>query len=136
MIVWCLCYILTLTDLLPTDPNRYGHKARTDARGDIIHSAPWFRVPYPCKTTVARQSQTSHASVAAANHRLYSRPIVHVYIGVLSKCNVTRCPKLDCNPPCQRHVLSLIHPLLLQYVDRVNIIKLCLSALHSGTRWT
>ncbi|XP_074466053.1 solute carrier family 23 member 1 isoform X1 [Sebastes fasciatus] len=49
MVVWLVCYILTLTDLLPSDPDRYGHMARTDARGDIMASSPWFRVPYPCQ---------------------------------------------------------------------------------------
>ncbi|RVE63449.1 hypothetical protein OJAV_G00136390 [Oryzias javanicus] len=49
MLVWLICYILTLTDLLPSSPDRYGHKARTDARGDIMASSPWFRVPYPCQ---------------------------------------------------------------------------------------
>ncbi|TNN49657.1 Solute carrier family 23 member 1 [Liparis tanakae] len=49
MLVWLVCYIMTLTDLLPSDPDGYGHKARTDARGDIMASAPWFRVPYPCQ---------------------------------------------------------------------------------------
>ncbi|KAF3705406.1 Solute carrier family 23 member 1 [Channa argus] len=49
MLVWLVCYILTLTHLLPSDPSRYGYKARTDARGDIMTSSPWFRVPYPCQ---------------------------------------------------------------------------------------
>uniref|UniRef100_A0A6Q2Y119 Solute carrier family 23 member 1 n=1 Tax=Esox lucius TaxID=8010 RepID=A0A6Q2Y119_ESOLU len=49
MVVWLLCYILTLTDVLPSDPRRYGQKARTDARGDIMTLSPWFRVPYPCQ---------------------------------------------------------------------------------------
>nr|XP_020446500.1 solute carrier family 23 member 1 [Monopterus albus] len=49
MLVWLVCYILTLTDVLPREPDRYGHKARTDARGDIMTSSPWFRVPYPCQ---------------------------------------------------------------------------------------
>lgn len=49
MLVWLLCYVMTLTDLLPSDPKRYGHRARTDARGDIVSSAPWIRVPYPCQ---------------------------------------------------------------------------------------
>ncbi|XP_043996540.1 solute carrier family 23 member 1 isoform X2 [Gambusia affinis] len=49
MLVWLVCYVLTLTDLLPNDPDRYGHKGRTDARGDIMASAPWFRMPYPCQ---------------------------------------------------------------------------------------
>ncbi|XP_027886181.1 solute carrier family 23 member 1 isoform X1 [Xiphophorus couchianus] len=49
MLVWLVCYVLTLTDLLPNDPKSYGHKGRTDARGDIMASAPWFRMPYPCQ---------------------------------------------------------------------------------------
>lgn len=49
LVVWLVCYILTLTNLLPKEPQHYGHKARTDARGDIMSSAPWFRVPYPCE---------------------------------------------------------------------------------------
>ncbi|XP_018428822.1 PREDICTED: solute carrier family 23 member 1-like [Nanorana parkeri] len=43
MLVWLLSYILTLTDVFPSDS-----KARTDARGDIMSSSPWFRFPYPC----------------------------------------------------------------------------------------
>ncbi|XP_038651578.1 solute carrier family 23 member 1 isoform X5 [Scyliorhinus canicula] len=27
----------------------YGFKARTDARGEIMSTAPWFRMPYPCQ---------------------------------------------------------------------------------------
>ncbi|XP_016278844.1 solute carrier family 23 member 1 [Monodelphis domestica] len=49
MTVWLLCYILTLTDLLPADPNTYGFRARTDARGEIMSISPWFRFPYPCQ---------------------------------------------------------------------------------------
>ncbi|XP_068596737.1 solute carrier family 23 member 1-like [Brachionichthys hirsutus] len=49
LLVWVICYIFTLTNVLPNDPGRYGYKARTDARGDIITLAPWFRVPYPCQ---------------------------------------------------------------------------------------
>ncbi|XP_029924003.1 solute carrier family 23 member 1 [Myripristis murdjan] len=49
MVVWLVCYILTLTNVLPSNPDHYGHRARTDARGDIMASSPWFRVPYPCQ---------------------------------------------------------------------------------------
>ncbi|XP_036752827.2 solute carrier family 23 member 1 isoform X1 [Manis pentadactyla] len=49
MTVWLLCYVLTLTDVLPTDPTAYGFQARTDARGDIMAIAPWIRIPYPCQ---------------------------------------------------------------------------------------
>uniref|UniRef100_A0A8D0ECU6 Solute carrier family 23 member 1 n=1 Tax=Salvator merianae TaxID=96440 RepID=A0A8D0ECU6_SALMN len=49
LIVWLLCYILTVTDVFPRDPNAYGFRARTDARGQIVSIAPWFRFPYPCQ---------------------------------------------------------------------------------------
>lgn len=66
MLVWLVCYILTLTDLLPSNPDHYGHKARTDARGDIMASSPWFRVPYPCKT---REISQSHAALTVRTFR-------------------------------------------------------------------
>lgn len=47
---WLLCYVLTVTDVLPADPTAYGHLARTDIRGDVLSQAPWFRLPYPGTT--------------------------------------------------------------------------------------
>ncbi|NXO73340.1 S23A1 protein, partial [Phainopepla nitens] len=49
MLVWLICYVLTLTGVFPSRPEEYGYKARTDARGEILSVAPWFRVPYPCQ---------------------------------------------------------------------------------------
>ncbi|KAM4748804.1 solute carrier family 23 member 1 [Rhinophrynus dorsalis] len=49
MMVWLLCYIFTLSGIFPEDDKTYGYNARTDARGKIIASSPWFRVPYPCQ---------------------------------------------------------------------------------------
>ncbi|NXX57446.1 S23A1 protein, partial [Scopus umbretta] len=49
MVVWLLCYVLTHTGVFPSQPEAYGYKARTDARGEILSVAPWFRVPYPCQ---------------------------------------------------------------------------------------
>lgn len=49
MVVWLLCYVLTCTGVFPSQPEAYGYKARTDARGEILSVAPWFRVPYPCE---------------------------------------------------------------------------------------
>ncbi|XP_068816323.1 solute carrier family 23 member 1 isoform X8 [Struthio camelus] len=49
MVVWLLCYLLTRADVFPRQPEVYGYKARTDARGEILSVAPWFRVPYPCQ---------------------------------------------------------------------------------------
>ncbi|KAF1560337.1 Solute carrier family 23 member 1, partial [Eudyptula albosignata] len=49
MVMWLLCYVLTRTGVFPSQPEAYGYKARTDARGEILSVAPWFRVPYPCQ---------------------------------------------------------------------------------------
>ncbi|NWU30858.1 S23A1 protein, partial [Dyaphorophyia castanea] len=49
MLVWLICYALTRTGVFPSQPEEYGYKARTDARGEILSVAPWFRVPYPCQ---------------------------------------------------------------------------------------
>ncbi|XP_074408237.1 solute carrier family 23 member 1 isoform X5 [Zonotrichia albicollis] len=49
MLVWLICYVLTRTGVFPSRPDEYGYKARTDARGEVLSVAPWFRVPYPCQ---------------------------------------------------------------------------------------
>ncbi|NXH03998.1 S23A1 protein, partial [Loxia leucoptera] len=49
LLVWLICYVLTRTGVFPSQPEEYGYKARTDARGEILSVAPWFRVPYPCQ---------------------------------------------------------------------------------------
>ncbi|XP_029281726.1 solute carrier family 23 member 1-like [Cottoperca gobio] len=44
---WLVCYLLTIYDVLPSDPSHYGHLARTDVKGDVMNEASWFRFPYP-----------------------------------------------------------------------------------------
>ena len=44
---WLICFILTVYDVLPPNPEQYGHLARTDLKGDVVGHAPWFRFPYP-----------------------------------------------------------------------------------------
>ncbi|XP_076439536.1 solute carrier family 23 member 1-like [Babylonia areolata] len=44
---WLLCYVLTVTDVLPPTKGQWGYLARTDVQGDTLHRAPWFRFPYP-----------------------------------------------------------------------------------------
>jgi len=46
---WLVCFLLTITDVFPSDPAEWGYGARTDTRMDAIYDAPWFRVPYPCQ---------------------------------------------------------------------------------------
>ncbi|XP_069484879.1 solute carrier family 23 member 1-like [Ambystoma mexicanum] len=44
---WLLCYGLTVTNVLPSNPESYGYFARTDVKGNVLSEAPWFRFPYP-----------------------------------------------------------------------------------------
>ncbi|XP_063962326.1 solute carrier family 23 member 1-like [Lytechinus pictus] len=44
---WILCYILTVTDAIPNDPNSPSFLARTDAYGDGVARTQWFYFPYP-----------------------------------------------------------------------------------------
>ncbi|XP_045420415.1 solute carrier family 23 member 1-like isoform X3 [Lemur catta] len=46
-ISWFICFVLTVTNALPTDPSTYGYLARTDTKGSVLSQAPWFRFPYP-----------------------------------------------------------------------------------------
>ncbi|XP_026175070.1 solute carrier family 23 member 1-like [Mastacembelus armatus] len=44
---WLVCYLLTLYDVLPSDPAQYGHVGRTDVKGNVLNEASWFIFPYP-----------------------------------------------------------------------------------------
>ncbi|KAM7121236.1 solute carrier family 23 member 1-like isoform 3-T3 [Molossus nigricans] len=46
-LAWFLCFVLTVTDTLPSAPTAYGYLARTDTRVHVLNQAPWFRFPYP-----------------------------------------------------------------------------------------
>ena len=47
LIVWFLCFILTLSGALPS-----GNPARTDINSDILRKSKWFRIPYPCNASM------------------------------------------------------------------------------------
>uniref|UniRef100_A0A3Q0R1Q9 Solute carrier family 23 member 1-like n=1 Tax=Amphilophus citrinellus TaxID=61819 RepID=A0A3Q0R1Q9_AMPCI len=44
---WLVCYILTIYDVLPSDPAEYGYLARTDVKGNVVSEASWFTFTYP-----------------------------------------------------------------------------------------
>nr|XP_020038515.1 solute carrier family 23 member 2-like [Castor canadensis] len=46
-ISWLICFLLTINNVLPSAPTAYGYQARTDAKGNVLSQAPWFRFPYP-----------------------------------------------------------------------------------------
>lgn len=47
VIAWLFSYILTVTDVFPTDPDAYGYGARTDLKSDVLRESKWFDFPYP-----------------------------------------------------------------------------------------
>ncbi|CAJ1077433.1 solute carrier family 23 member 1-like [Xyrichtys novacula] len=47
LVSWLVCYLLTIYDVLPSNPDHYGHLARTDVKGNVVGEAAWFSVPYP-----------------------------------------------------------------------------------------
>lgn len=48
MIISCIiCMVLTVTDVLPSEPGQWGYVARTDRNVHVLHKANWFRFPYP-----------------------------------------------------------------------------------------
>ncbi|KAM9840287.1 solute carrier family 23 member 1-like [Aulostomus maculatus] len=44
---WLVCYLLTIYDVLPSDPAHYGYHARTDVKGNVVSRASWFTLHYP-----------------------------------------------------------------------------------------
>uniref|UniRef100_A0A3Q4AMP1 Solute carrier family 23 member 1 n=1 Tax=Mola mola TaxID=94237 RepID=A0A3Q4AMP1_MOLML len=47
LVSWLVCYLLTITDVLPSNPAQYGYLARTDVKGNLVNDASWFTFPYP-----------------------------------------------------------------------------------------
>ncbi len=46
-VTWIICAILTVTNVFPDDPDKWGYGASTNIRLDVLDSSPWFRFPYP-----------------------------------------------------------------------------------------
>lgn len=61
-ISWLLCFVLTVTDALPSAPTAYGYLARTDTKGSVLSQAPWFCFPYPGNEQTGPLLPGTHAS--------------------------------------------------------------------------
>lgn len=44
---WLVCFLLTVSDVLPSKSDGYGFSARTDINLNAVTNSPWFHVPYP-----------------------------------------------------------------------------------------
>ncbi|RUS74744.1 hypothetical protein EGW08_017495, partial [Elysia chlorotica] len=47
LLSWLLCFILTVTDCLPSTRGSWGYEARTDVRASVLRDSSWIRIPYP-----------------------------------------------------------------------------------------
>ncbi|XP_077366525.1 solute carrier family 23 member 1-like isoform X1 [Festucalex cinctus] len=93
---WLVCHLLTIYDVLPSDPGRYGHQARTDVKSDVVSQASWFVVPYP------GQWGTPEVSLAG---------IIGMMAGIV--CSMAEsvgdyyaCAKLSGAPPPPKHAIN------------------------------
>jgi hypothetical protein len=59
-ISWLICFLLTINNVLPSAPTAYGYQARTDAKGNVLSQAPWFRFPYPGEEKMGAPSCLGH----------------------------------------------------------------------------
>ncbi|XP_075905356.1 xan_ur_permease domain-containing protein [Nelusetta ayraudi] len=93
---WFICYILTVYDVLPSNPKDYGYMARTDLKGDVISQAPWFTFPYP--------GQWGMPTVHLAG-------VVGIFAGVISSMiesvgDYHACARLSGAPPPPKHAIN------------------------------
>uniref|UniRef100_A0A4W4DTF8 Uncharacterized protein n=1 Tax=Electrophorus electricus TaxID=8005 RepID=A0A4W4DTF8_ELEEL len=93
---WLICYLLTIYNVLPSDPEQYGYLARTDTKGDVTGSAPWFRFPYP--------GQWGLPSVSLAG-------VLGILGGVISSIiesigDYHACARLSGAPPPPKHAIN------------------------------
>ncbi|KAL0968506.1 hypothetical protein UPYG_G00267780 [Umbra pygmaea] len=93
---WLMCYIFTIYDVLPSQPEQYGYLARTDLKKDVIDQAPWFRFPYP--------GQWGIPTVSLAG-------VVGILAGVISSMiesvgDYHACARLSGAPPPPKHAIN------------------------------
>ncbi|XP_041661502.1 solute carrier family 23 member 1-like isoform X1 [Cheilinus undulatus] len=96
LVSWLVCYLLTIYDVLPSDPAQYGHLARTDVKGDVVNEASWFKVPYP--------GQWGLPTVSLAG-------VMGIMAGII--CSMAEsvgdyhtCAKLSGAPPPPKHAIN------------------------------
>ncbi|XP_076016335.1 solute carrier family 23 member 1-like isoform X2 [Genypterus blacodes] len=95
-ISWLVCYLLTIYDRLPADPERYGYLARTDVKGDVVGRAPWLTLAYP------GQWGTPTVSLAA---------VLGMMAGIIcsmleSVGDYHTCARLSGAPPLPKHAIN------------------------------
>ncbi|XP_031711858.1 xan_ur_permease domain-containing protein [Anarrhichthys ocellatus] len=93
---WLVCYILTIYNVFPTEPDQYGYLARTDLKGDVVSQAHWLTFPYP--------GQWGMPTVSLAG-------VVGILAGVISSMiesvgDYHACARLSGAPPPPKHAIN------------------------------
>ncbi|XP_023569620.1 solute carrier family 23 member 2 isoform X3 [Octodon degus] len=93
---WLLCFVLTITNVLPSAPTAPEYLARTDSRGSVLSQAPWFRFPYP--------GQWGLPTVSLAG-------VFGIIAGVISSMvesvgDYYACARLSGAPPPPKHAIN------------------------------
>jgi len=93
LIVWSICGVLTVTDVIPNDPTHWSYYTRVDTKLYVLHASPWFLLPYPCTLLLyCRLEKTTCENVKKAGNltvQRFSRPIsvrntLVYYCGIIS----------------------------------------------------
>lgn len=65
-IVWLFSFVLTVTDVFPSNSTVTGYKARTDSKLEIMTESPWFTLPLPLQFGVPTFSLAGYMGMMAA----------------------------------------------------------------------
>ncbi|XP_037100174.1 solute carrier family 23 member 1-like isoform X3 [Syngnathus acus] len=93
---WLVCHLLTIYDVLPSDPDRYGHQARTDVKGDVVGQASWFVLPYPGQWGIPAVSLAGVIGMMAGIVCSMAESVGDYYA----------CAKLSGAPPPPKHAIN------------------------------
>uniref|UniRef100_A0A674MAM1 Solute carrier family 23 member 2 n=1 Tax=Takifugu rubripes TaxID=31033 RepID=A0A674MAM1_TAKRU len=96
LVSWLLCFIFTVTDVFPPEPDKYGFYARTDARQGILAAAPWFKIPYPFQWGVPTVTAAGVIGMMSAVVASIIESIGDYYA----------CARLSCAPPPPIHAIN------------------------------
>ncbi|KAG9272128.1 solute carrier family 23 member 2-like [Astyanax mexicanus] len=93
---WLVCFLLTYFNALPTSPDEYGYKARTDLNLEAVSSAAWFLMPYPGQWGLPTVSFSSVLGMVAGVLASTMESIGDYYA----------CARLSGAPPPPRHAIN------------------------------
>ncbi|XP_071090074.1 solute carrier family 23 member 2-like isoform X3 [Haliotis cracherodii] len=65
-VTWLLSFVLTVTDVLPSNSTQHGHMARTDVRINALYDSPWFYFPLPFQFGMPTVSAAGYVGMLAA----------------------------------------------------------------------